>query len=85
MKFSDDAIAKYYKGSMITKISPLDRDIKFEPLDMVAVAKFNERVSYSIKQANAIQSSDIKGMEEVFKDWNEYDLKNKLTKIELSL
>ena len=68
MKFSEEAIARWYKGNGIKKISPLDRDIKFEPLDEKAVARVNERVRSSVKQSRVLQPSDVNGLDEVFKE-----------------
>ena len=59
MKFSKDAKQKYSKGTMIKKVSTLDRAIKIESLDESAINRVNSRVLVAVRQNEVERSNGL--------------------------
>lgn len=59
MRFNSDAKRKYSRGTLIKKVSSIDRNIRLESLDADAVDRVNSRVLVTVRQNEVERSNGL--------------------------
>lgn len=59
VRFNSDAKRKYSRGTLIKKVSSIDRNIRLESLDADAVDRVNSRVLVTVRQNEVERSNGL--------------------------